>query len=348
MLNNKIKEILNKGELTHSLNKQEIIYLLKTKDEELNLLYQVADRVREKYMGDTVYLRGIIEFSNYCLRNCKYCGLRRDNRNLKRYRLSLEEIVKMAEDANKLGYKTIVLQSGEDNYYDQDKIGWIIKEIKSKVDTAITLCLGERDYEEYKCWKECGADRYLLRHETANNKLYQKLHPAMELKDRIKRLKWLKELGYQIGSGNLIGLAGQTLDMIADDIILFKKFNLDMLGLGPFIANPHTPLKNNPNGSVELTLKTIAISRIILPLTHIPATTALGSIDPQGRQKALKVGANIVMPNVTVGEYRKFYELYPHKICIKEEPNNCRQCIGGIISSLNRVVGTGYGHSLVK
>jgi biotin synthase len=183
-----------------------------------------------------------------------------------------------------------------------------------------------------------------LRHETIDPDLYQKLHPGMNLEDRLLRLRWLKELGYQVGSGNLIGLPGQSLESLARDLLFFKELDLEMVGLGPFISSPNTPLKDQPTGNLELVLKSIAITRLLLPWAHIPATTALGSIDPEGRQKGLRVGANIVMPNVTVGHYRPLYKLYPTKICVNEEPGDCRQCIGGIIASLGRTVGRGYGH----
>lgn len=338
-------KLLDKAEREHDLSIDEIVTLLKVKGDNFTMLCQRADRVRAKYHGKEVHLRGIIEFSNYCHRNCKYCGLRRDNQDLKRYQLTPQEIIEMALEAADLGYKTVVLQSGEDGY-DADKIAQIIKEIKEKAGIAITLCVGERDYEEYKLWKESGADRYLLKHEVADLKLYHELHPEMVFAERIKRLEWLKELGYQVGSGNIIGLPGQDEVIIARDIKLFQELDLDMVGIGPFIPHQNTPLKERPAGTVEMTLKTVAVTRLLLPLAHIPATTALGTVDPEGRQKALKAGANVVMPNVTATKYRPLYEIYPAKICIGEEAKDCRQCIGGIIASLGRVVSTDYGHSL--
>ncbi|MFW6279244.1 MAG: [FeFe] hydrogenase H-cluster radical SAM maturase HydE [Bacillota bacterium] len=342
---NRVKGILKKAKKEHTLTGEEIAVLLKTKREEKELLYKCADQVRADYVGDEVYLRGIIEFSNYCQQDCFYCGLRSGNRELDRYRLEPEQIIEMAGNACRLGYKTIVLQSGEDDYYDTEMITEIIKKIKKKYDTALTLCVGERDYEEYRIWREAGADRYLLRHETADPGLYEKLHPGRSLDSRIKRLKWLKELDYQVGSGNLIGLPGQDISSLVRDLQLFKELDLEMVGLGPFIPHPHTPLDDARQGSLELSLKCIALTRLLLPYCLIPGTTALGSIDPRGRQKALQCGANVVMPNVTVGDYRPLYELYPAKICIEEEPDNCRECIGSIINSLGREVGTGYGHS---
>ena len=336
-----IKKAVNKNDLSE----KEIETLLNVEGEQYKHLCNTADRIREKNVGDKVYLRGIIEFSNYCDQNCNYCGLRKENKKLQRYKLSPEEIVEMAADAYELGYKTIVLQSGEDKY-SADKISWIIKEIKNKtLDSAITLCLGEREYDEYEEWYAKGADRYLLKHETSDPELYKKLHPEMSYKERIDAIYKLKEIGYQIGSGNMIGLPGQSLATIASDIKLFKEMDLDMVGIGPFVSHPETPLSKEGAGSLELTLKAVAVTRLLLPLAHIPATTALGTIDDNGRQKALMAGANIVMPNVTKGEYREYYQIYPDKICVKEEPDDCRNCIGGLISSLNRIPAAERGDS---
>jgi len=342
-----IKRLIDKAARFNELSDDEIIALLKVEGEELSYLYQKADQVREKYHGREVHLRGIIEFSNYCKRNCKYCGLRIDNKKLKRYQMEPEKVIGMALRAIDLGYKTIVLQSGEDDY-DADKIAWIIKRVKAAKEVAITLCLGERDYGEYKLWKKAGADRYLLKHEVGSKEIYQKLHPGMLLEERIKRLEWLKELGYQVGSGIITGLPGQNEEVLAADIRLFKELDLDMIGIGPLIPHPDTPLRKNKPGTVALTLKVIALTRLLLPLAHIPATTALGTLDPEGRQKALLVGANVVMPNVTERKYRPLYEIYPAKICLDEKPTDCRRCIEGIINSLGRYVSNGPGDSLKK
>lgn len=342
-----LSKLIDRAARQHLLSKKEIELLLRCKGRTLNYLYNKANQIRLKYHGKVVHLRGIIEFSNYCNQNCYYCGLRKDNQKLKRYRLKERDIVMMALKAVKLGYKTIVLQSGEDGY-DAEKMARVIRDIKEKANVAITLCLGERDYSEYRLWKNAGADRYLLKHETADRDLYQILHPGMTYKNRIQRLHWLKKLGYQVGSGNIIGLSGQNEEMLARDILLFKELDLDMVGIGPFISHPATPLKECKNGTVEMTLKVLALTRLLLPLSHLPATTALGTIDPQGRQKALKTGANVVMPNVTDTSFRSLYEIYPAKICIDEKTSDCRQCIGSIISSLGFEVATDYGHSLKK
>nr|WP_230868662.1 [FeFe] hydrogenase H-cluster radical SAM maturase HydE [Iocasia fonsfrigidae] len=341
-----IKSIINKAVQENELSKNEIVKLLQIEEEEiLEYLYQQADKVRKKYHGDDVHLRGIIEFSSYCKRDCYYCGLRKGNNVLKRYQLKTEDIITQALEGVKLGYKTIVLQSGEDDY-DAEKIAYIVKEIKAKADTAITLCVGERSFDDYRLWKEAGADRYLLKHETADKDLYQRLHPGMKYEDRIERLIFLKELGFQTGSGNIIGLPGQSQESLAEDILLFKELKMDMIGIGPFIPHQETPLKDENKGTVEMTLKVLAITRLLLPLSHLPATTALGSIDNYGRQKALQAGANVVMPNITASKYRSRYEIYPAKICIEEKAADCRQCIGGIINSLGRIVAIDRGDSL--
>lgn len=238
-----------------------------------------------------------------------------------------------------------MLQSGEDPYYTKDKVCSIIKKIKEEVDVAITLSIGERSYEEYKAFREAGADRYLMRFETSNRELYQKYHPGMSFENRIECLRWIKSLGYELGTGFLIGLPGQTIDDLANDILLVYELDSDMIGIGPFIPHPHTPLKDAEAGSVDLTLKCISILRLLMPDSNIPATTALGTLDPLGRQKGLKCGANIVMPNVNDLKYKLKYELYPGKICINEDATKCRGCIESIIISLGRKVGQGFGQS---
>ncbi|MGM0410553.1 MAG: [FeFe] hydrogenase H-cluster radical SAM maturase HydE [Bacillota bacterium] len=347
MNNFEIKRVVDKAYNNESLKKDEIIALLAEDINKLDYLFKIADKKRKEIFGDEVHLRAIIEFSSYCNKNCYYCGLRKDNDEIKRYQLSKEKIIETALMAADLGYKTVVLQSGEDDY-EAKKIADIIKTIKKKTEMAVTLSVGERDFSDYKLWYKAGADRYLLKHECANEKLYKKYHPGMSFKNRIATLKYLKKLGYQIGSGVIIGLPEQTVEILANDLILAKNLDLDMIGSGPFIAHQKTPLKDNKNGTIEMTLKFTALSRLLLPLTHIPATTALGTIDSKGREKALKVGANVVMPNVTDSQYRDKYEIYPDKICVNEKAGNCRKCIGNIISSLGRKVSKKRGDSLKK
>ncbi|MFA7658683.1 MAG: [FeFe] hydrogenase H-cluster radical SAM maturase HydE [Candidatus Gastranaerophilaceae bacterium] len=338
-----IDKILKKAEETHELTKDEIVGLLKLPlTSHLSPLTEAANRVRKKYVGDEVHLRGLIEFSNYCRQNCLYCGFRRDNKKLTRYRLTEDQIIKFAKDASEQGYKTVVLQSGEDSYYTVDKMKKIISEIK-KFELAITLSIGEKTFDEYKAYKEAGADRYLIRIETTDKKLYSKLDPEMDWQNRLKCLEDLRKLGYEIGTGCLVGLPEQTLESLADDILFFKEINADMIGIGPFIPNENTPMKSEKGGEFELALRVMSITRLLLPDINIPATTAMETLNPNGRLIALQSGANVVMPNVTQGDYRKFYEIYPGKICINDTPEKCRGCIGGKIQSIGRTVSTEYG-----
>ena len=336
-----MKNIIEKAKITHDLTEEEIFQLLK--DNSINEdLFIAADEVREKYLGNSVHLRGLIEFTNICKRNCMYCGLRRDNNNLKRYRLSEDEIINFAQKAVSYGYKTIVIQGGEDDYYTKERMVNIIKKIKS-LGVALTLSLGEKTYDEYKAFKEAGADRYLIRIETTDKKLYEDMDPGMSFENRLDCLKNLGELGYEVGSGTLVGLPGQTLESIARDILFFKKINADMIGIGPFIPNQDTPLKDAHGENLILSLKVMALTRLILPDINIPATTAMESLAPNGRIKALQSGANVVMPNVTEGEYRKLYALYPGKICTGDTPAHCRGCITGKIQNIGRKISDGYG-----
>ena len=325
----------------NNLTKSEIINILKdnTQDEQL---FKTADEIRKKNVGNKVHLRGLIEFSNICKRTCKYCGLRAENKTLERYRISEEDIIFYAKQASEMGYKTIVLQSGEDEYFSQETICKIINELK-KLDVALTLSIGEKSYDEYKAYKDAGADRYLIRIETTDKELYKQMHPHMNYENRIKCLNYIKELGYEVGTGCLVGLPGQTIDSLADDILFFKSINADMVGIGPFIAHPETPLKDASNGSFNLALKVMALTRIILPDINIPATTAMETLNPNGRIIALQSGANVVMPNVTSKEYRAKYEIYPNKICINENPTQCRGCIEGKIKAIGRTIAEDFG-----
>lgn len=322
------------------LNKTEIINLLTQTDAET--LYHQADQVRHDNVGDEVHLRGLIEFSNICRNNCLYCGIRRGNAQVKRYHMSEQELVETAHKAADIGFKTIVMQSGEDMYYNQARLCRIIEQIK-KFDVAITLSIGERNYTEYKAFREAGADRYLMRIETTDKDLYHKLDPEMSWQHRYECLMMIKELGYELGSGIMVGLPGQTVDSIADDLLFLKEIGVDMAGIGPFIPHPQTPLAQEKGGTLELALRTMAVMRLLMPDINIPATTAMESLHPQGRIKALQAGANVVMPNVTEGEYRRLYELYPNKICVNDTPVHCRSCIGLKIMSIGRKIGAGYG-----
>ena len=310
-----------------------------------SFLFQEANEIRKKYVGDSVHLRGLIEFSNICTCTCYYCGLRCKNKNINRYRLSEEEILKFVKHGVDLGYKTIVLQSGEDLYYTSDKLCRIIENIK-KYDVALTLSIGEKTYDEYKRFKDAGADRYLLRIETTDKKLYKKLHPNMSYENRVECLYNLKSLGFETGTGCLVGLPEQTIESLADDILFFKNLDADMIGIGPFIPHPNTPLgevKVDLNHNFELALKVMALTRIILKNINIPATTAMETINPNGRIIALNSGANVVMPNITQGNYRKDYEIYPNKICTDESPDLCSNCIKNKIKSIGRTISNDKG-----
>lgn len=331
---------------TTDLSKEKIVQLLSDVQNQQRLFEQ-ADRVRHDFVGDEVHLRGLIEFSNICRNNCLYCGIRKGNSQVCRYRLQPEEIVTTAHKAADMGFKTIVLQSGEDLWFDQVRMCRIIEEIK-KFDVAVTLSIGERTYQEYKAFREAGADRYLMRIETTDRDLYHRLDPQMSWQNRYDCLMMIKELGYELGSGIMVGLPDQSVESIADDLLFLKEIGVDMAGIGPFIPHPQTPLASAAGGTLDLALRTMAVMRLLLPDINIPATTAMESLHPQGRIKALQSGANVVMPNVTEGEYRRLYELYPGKICVNDTPVHCRSCIGLKILSIGRTIGQGYGGHVRK
>lgn len=331
------------------LSKDDIIELLNiTSSCDLQRIFDKADQTRKEYMGDIVHMRGIIEFSNHCARWCTYCGLNAKNNELKRYRMPVEEIVETAKKAHAMGYKTVVLQSGEDNYYTIEIIEDLIRKIKSEIDIVITISLGERPEEEYRRMKKAGGDRYLLKHETSDKELYKRLHPDMKYENRINCLKTLKKLGFEVGSGIMIGLPGQTFESIANDILLFKELEIDMIGMGPYIPHPGTDLYKDYKETgyftsdvncdlEEMVYKVLAITRIVTRRTHLPATTALATTNPaRGRELALTRGANVVMPNVTDRKYRTLYEIYPAKVCTDEKPEDCRVCINKRICSIGR------------
>ena len=323
------------------INKSEIIEFLKN-DADKTGVYGLADKTRKEYVGDGVHLRGLLEFSNICSRECFYCGLRAENGKLERYGMTKAEILLIAGHAVKNGYKTIVLQSGESNFYSVDTVCEIISGIK-KYDVALTLSLGEKTFEEYKAYKDAGADRYLLRIETTDENLYSRLHPRSSFKNRVKCLENLKTLGYETGTGIMTGLPGQTIESIANDILFFKEIDADMVGIGPFIVHPDTPLKDEQNGSLDLALKTTALTRIVMKDINIPATSATETLHPNGRILALQSGANVVMPNVTSQKYRSKYEIYPGKICVNDNPDKCRGCIENKIKSIGRYVAQDCG-----
>lgn len=302
------------------LNKENLKKILST-DKYDEKLFELARETSLSVFGNRIYIRGLIEFTNHCKNGCYYCGINRDNSNVERYRLSLDEILDCCRKGDKLGFKTFVLQGGEDGYYSNARVVEMIRAIKKEFPNhAITLSIGERSYEAYKSFYDAGADRYLLRHETCTLEHYNKLHPDdMSLFNRLKCLKNLKSIGYQTGCGIMVGSPYQTIDNIVDDILYMYDFNPQMIGIGPFITHKDTIFRDMPNGSVEMTLRILAIMRILLPHVLLPATTALGSLDKKGREKGILAGANVLMPNLSPLKDRKKYSLYNNKISTGEE-----------------------------
>ncbi len=342
------------------MKKEQIIEWLKEANAaKLGLLWKLADDVRKKNVGDDVHLRGLVEISNYCIRRCGYCGLNAENTSIDRYRMTAEEIISCADEAVNYGYGALVIQSGEDYGIKAQWMADVIRSIKSRTALAVTLSLGERTDEELALWKKSGADRYLLRFETSNQQLYEKIHPSLPGKksDRFAMLLRLRQIGYEIGSGVMIGIPGQSYEDLADDIECFGRLSLDMIGCGPYISHPKTQL-GRENSEVEdmqgqqvpntelMTYKVIALARIMCPLANIPSTTALATLNTEnGRELGLLRGANIVMPNVTPIKYRSMYEIYPAKACINETATQCHNCMKGRILSIGRTIGQGRGDS---
>lgn len=294
---------------TQNLQFDDICRLLE--DDSAEELYALADGITRETKGDMVNVRAIIEFSNYCNRNCSYCGLNCHNTTLGRYRMTPEEIIATAIEASDAGYKTVVIQGGEDPWFTTDIYCHIIKEIKSKRDIAITLSAGEMREEDYSAIRKAGCDRYLLKHETTDENIYKKLHPGYNVEDRLNCLRVLKRLGFETGGGFMIGLPEQTIETIANDLLFIQSVPCDMAGIGPFIPHPETPLKEAGQGSTELTRRAVAIARILLPNINLPATTSLGVIDKDERNKVFSGGANVIMKKVTPEKYRELYEIYP-------------------------------------
>jgi biotin synthase len=312
-------------------------------------LFSFADKIRKKHVGDGILLRGIVEFSNCCGNSCKYCGLNKTNTNLKRYKLTDREILNCIEQVANAGIGTVVMQSGEQTDLDAGWFAGLIREIKKSFDMAITLSVGERPYDDYAIWKEAGADRYLLKIETTNPVLYQQLHPGMSFDNRLKCSRNLGKLGYQNGSGNIIGLPGQTISDIAEDILFFACEKFDMIGIGPFIPHQATELNDCSPGDVNMVLKTIAVTRITTKDTHLPATTAIGSLNGNDyRPAALTAGANVMMPNFTPQPWRQLYEIYPGKRCSTEAPGTCGPCMDIMAEAIGRTIDLSRGDSLKK
>lgn len=308
--------LIEKLNNTHSLNKDEALQLIKQGAQHKNLLFTLAQETAQKSFGRQIFVRGLIEFTNYCKNDCYYCGIRRSNKNAALYRLTQEEILECCRAGYGLGFRTFVLQGGEDYFYSDEDIAAIVRAIKTQhPDCAVTLSIGERSRETYALWKKAGADRYLLRHETADCAHYAKLHPAeLSAANRQQCLYTLKELGYQAGAGFMVGSPYQTAENLADDLMFLQKLRPQMIGIGPFIPHHDTPFKNEPAGSVELTLVLLAVLRLLFPHVLLPATTALGTLAPGGRLLGIKAGANVIMPNLSPQNVRGKYLLYDNKL----------------------------------
>ena len=339
------------------LGKSEILgWLRETRRERLQELFRQADLVRRRNVGEAVHLRGLIEISSHCRRQCMYCGLRSGNRSLNRYRMTRAEILACARQAETLGYGTVVMQAGEDPALTTEWIADIVRWIKRETALAITLSLGERHDLELQSWRSAGADRYLLRFETSDPELFSRIHPrAPGAPDRLKILRRLKELGYEAGGGVMVGIPGQSYESLANDVLVFRALDLDMIGIGPYIPHPLTPLGSGAlrpaidpaqqaPATEEMVYKMVALARIVCPTANIPSTSALATINKaHGRKRGLSVGANVVMPNLTAVKYRSLYQIYPAKACIEESATDCNQCLRGQIRSLGRFAGQGPG-----
>lgn len=334
----KIKKLIDKLYETNNLDYEDLVYILENIDEShKKYLIEKAHDTRMKTYGDRVFMRGLIEFTNYCNKACKYCGISAANKKVDRYRLSLEDILYCCEMGYKLGYRTFVLQGGEDTFYTDDKIVEIVTEIKAKYpDAAVTLSIGEKPYESYERYYKAGADRYLLRHETANPELFEKIHTNSTYDNRIECLWNLKKIGYQVGAGFMVGIPSQTKADLAKDLVFLKELDPEMIGIGPFIPHKDTIYKDEQGGTVEDTTTMIALLRLLLPYSLLPATTALGTIDPLGREQGIRAGGNVVMPNLSPTNVREKYSLYDGKICTGDEAAECRLCIE------NRIVSSGF------
>ena len=333
-----LHELIDRLHKEHTLTRGEFITLIKERDEEnASYLASLAREEAVKIYGNGVFPRGLVEFTNYCKNNCYYCGIQGSNQHANRYRLSKDEILSACENGYQLGYRSFVLQGGEDPHYSDDVMVPIVSEIRKRYqDCAITLSLGERSKESYQKLYDAGADRYLLRHEAATPELYQKVHPeSLSLENRIQCLWNLKEIGYAVGTGFMVGAPYQTVENLVDDLLFIQKLDPQMVGIGPFVPHHDTKFKDYPSGTVELTTYLTSILRLMNPHLLLPATTALGTIDPRGREKGILAGANVVMPNLSPVAVRKDYSLYDNKICTGEEAAECAGCLGRRLASID-------------
>ena len=343
-----IREIVDKVKRRQDITLEEFRMIMETASkEDMDYLASTAREVADSIYGKNVYVRGLIEFTNYCRNDCYYCGIRRSNKEAERYRLTEEQIMECCQMGYELGFRTFVLQGGEDPYFTDDRICEIIRNIKNRYeDCAITLSIGEKSRASYERYFEAGADRYLLRHETANECHYRKLHPAELSLENRKRCLWnLKEIGYQVGAGFMVGSPGQTMETLYEDMRFIKELEPHMVGIGPFIPQHNTPFKGEKAGTLEETLKLLSIIRLIHPKVLLPATTALGTIHPMGREKGILAGANVVMPNLSPVSVRKKYELYDNKICTGDEAAECKNCLQSRMEKIGYTIPVDRGDS---
>lgn len=325
-----MKKLIDRLHVTGSLDREQWVQLLSERSEETDQYARdLGNKVRQQIYGNDIYVRGLVEFTNYCKNDCYYCGIRRSNKNAQRYRLTEEDILLCCQQGYELGFRTFVLQGGEDGYYTDERLLSIIHKIKAEYpDCALTLSIGEKSEESYRDYREAGVDRYLLRHETADEEHYGKLHPSsMSCEHRKNCLRTLKKLGFQTGAGFMVGAPYQRVENLADDFLFLKELNPEMVGIGPFIPHQDTPFHGEKSGTLEDTLFYLALLRLMLPHVLLPATTALGTIHPRGREMGVLSGANVVMPNLSPVSVRKKYMLYDGKICTGDEAAECRHCL---------------------
>lgn len=344
-----LQTLVDKLEAQNRLNREEWIQLIEGRTPKLaQYIFEKARKIRQAYYGTDVYIRGLIEFTNYCKNDCYYCGIRRSNSRAHRYRLSEEQILRCCHQGYTLGFRTFVLQGGEDGYFTDERMVSLVKEIrKNYPDCAITLSIGERSYDSYLALFEAGADRYLLRHETWDEEHYRLLHPpALSAKHRQQCLWDLKKIGYQVGTGYMVGSPFQTAENLADDMLFLEELNPQMVGIGPFIPHHDTPFKDQAAGTLELTLYMLGLIRLMLPKVLLPATTALGTIDEKGRELGILAGANVVMPNLSPENVRKDYLLYDNKICTGSEAAECRMDLENRMHAIGYQVVCHRGDSL--
>ena len=341
--------LIDKLKEDRTLTRQEWVQLITERTPEAaEYLFALAQEERHAHYGHDVYLRGLIEFTNYCRNDCLYCGIRKSNSLANRYRLSEEEILACCHTGHELGFRTFVLQGGEDAFYTDERIVRLIGRIKSQYpDCALTLSIGEKSRESYRQYFEAGADRYLLRHETSNDAHYSRLHPPSLTAAARKECLWnLKEIGYQVGTGFMVGSPYQTAEHLAEDMLFIRELNPHMVGIGPFIVHRDTPFADQASGTLELTLFMLGLIRLMLPKVLLPATTALGTIDPNGRELGILSGANVVMPNLSPAGVRKDYSLYDNKICMGDEAAECRSHLERRMKAIGYQIVTARGDSL--